>query len=89
MIDLRRTASCVKYTISENTLREPFFTPSSLFFCDLTVKGHIFTSRWVVAFLALQSVVRAVVEVVILNKVTAEESERKLYEAINLFLVLS
>jgi len=45
----------------------------------------MFTSRWVVAFLALQSVVRAVVEVAILNYVTAKESERKLYEAINVF----
>jgi len=45
----------------------------------------MFTSRGVVAFLAFQSVVRTVIEVAILNKVTAEESERKLYEAINFF----
>jgi len=49
------------------------------------LKGHMFTSRGVVAFLVLQSVLRRVVEVAILNKVTAEESERKLCEAINFF----
>jgi len=37
----------------------------------------MFTSKWVVAFPALQSVVRAVVEVAILNKVTAEGSDKE------------
>jgi len=38
----------------------------------------MFTSRGVVAFLALKYAVRAVLEVAIFRKVTAEESERKL-----------